>query len=198
MAISLFLLFLFFAIFMRIIIQWYKTKDWGVRLARPNSPLIEIIPGTVFIISLFASFVLVVLSELKIVSATANLNIFLSRVFFIIGLFGILIIIISQYQMGDSWRIGVDKTERTLLKKGGIYALSRNPIYTGILIFLIGVNGVFIHPLLCFFSLICWCSIELIVRKLEEPYLHKMHQKEYADYMKNTNRYIPCLVKSNK
>ena len=47
-------------------------------------------------------------------------------------------ILIAQSQMGNSWRIGIDKESRTKLVSGGIFQISRNPIFLGMRLSLIG------------------------------------------------------------
>lgn len=93
--------------------------------------------------------------------------------------------------MGDSWRISVDQQETTELQTDGLYARSRNPIYFGLLLFWVGICGTFVQPLLILAAIICWICIELIVRKIEEPYLHKTHGEISAEYVRRTNRYLP-------
>ncbi len=44
---------------------------------------------------------------------------------------GLVLVAIAQYQMGISWRIGIDKKVSTPLVMNGLYARSRNPIYVG-------------------------------------------------------------------
>lgn len=93
--------------------------------------------------------------------------------------------------MGDSWRIGVDQKEITALKTKGIYEKSRNPIYYGIFVFWLGLVLTFPYVLLWLCALVCWLCIEVIVRKIEEPYLQKIHGKKYENYIYNTNRFKP-------
>jgi protein-S-isoprenylcysteine O-methyltransferase Ste14 len=109
----------------------------------------------------------------------------------LLGICGILITLVSQFQMGDSWRIGVDLAELTPLITHGMYAKSRNPIYFGIFLFWIGLCITFPHILLWTCALICWICIEVIVRKIEEPYLSKVHGDDFIKYVSNTNRFIP-------
>ncbi|MGY0587251.1 MAG: methyltransferase family protein [Paraglaciecola chathamensis] len=110
-----------------------------------------------------------------------------------IGACGIAVTLLSQIQMGDSWRIGVDQQETTALITHGIYAKSRNPIYFGIFLFWAGVCITFPHLLLWACAFVCWICIEVIVRQIEEPYLKKVHGDDFLKYKSDTNRYIPKL-----
>ena len=51
MTLLLISLFLVLAVFMRVGIQWVRTKDLGLRAASLDAPLMEILPGTIFILS---------------------------------------------------------------------------------------------------------------------------------------------------
>ena len=42
--------------------------------------------------------------------------------------------------MGRSWRIGVDQSETTDLVTGGLFSLTRNPIFLGMLLFWAGMS----------------------------------------------------------
>lgn len=189
MALTLIILFLVLAVVLRATLQRFKTGDFGIRAAPPGAPLIEILPGTLFILSFASALILIILSTLGYTAPVAKLSNYVEWVFFGLGLTGIVITIISQQQMGNSWRIGVDQTEATALKTNGLYACSRNPIYFGILLFWVGLCGIFAHPLLWLCAVICWCCIEVIVRKIEEPYLKRLHGDQFDTYLKNTNRY---------
>ena len=72
----------------------------------------------------------------------------------------------------------------------GVYARSRNPIYLAFIIFLIGIGMLFnsdwLFVLLVPFVLIMHFGV---IRR-EEEYLLARFGKPYADYMKQTPRYI--------
>ncbi len=189
MALTLIIVFLVFAVVLRVAMQRFRTGDFGLRAAPLNAPLIEILPGTLFVLSFASALVLITLGWVDYFSPITRLSNSLEWLFFALGLAGVVITVISQHQMGDSWRIGVDQTEATTLKTGGLYARSRNPIYFGILLFWIGLCGLFPHPLLWLCAVICWCCIEVIVRKIEEPYLRRLHGDQFDTYLENTNRY---------
>jgi len=189
MALSLIIFFLVFAVLFRAAAQRLRTGDFGLRAAPLDAPLIEILPGTFFVLSFASALVLITLGELGHISPIPIFSYTVRWLFFALGVTGVVITVISQHQMGDSWRIGVDQTETTTLKTNGLYARSRNPIYFGILLFWTGLCVVFPHPLLWLFALICWCCIEVIVRKIEEPYLQRLHGKDFDSYLLATNRY---------
>ncbi len=183
--------FLFFAVILIVCIQRIQTGDFGVRMASPNAPLIEILPGSIFVLSFGVALVAVILNQAGTLEVSFELPNPYRWFGFVIGITGILFTVISQYQMGDSWRIGVDSNETTSLKIGGLYAKSRNPIYFGILLFWIGLSLTVISLIIWLCAVICWVCIELIVRRIEEPYLKETHGEAFVEYVKNTNRYLP-------
>lgn len=191
MAFLLISLFLVFAVVGRVAVQWFRTGDSGLRTASLDAPLYEILPGGLFIVSFCAAFVLSLLGKLGKIIPVFELSPILLWLFFGLGMAGILIIVVSQHQMGDSWRIGVDQQETTALKTNGLYARTRNPIYFGLLLFWLGLCGTLLHPLILLTAAVCWVCIEVIVRKIEEPYLYKVHGDEFTNYVNRTNRYLP-------
>src|SRR5262249_37820263 len=51
---------------------------------------------------------------------------------------GLVVVVAAQLQMGASWRVGIDAQARPGLITHGLYARSRNPIYSGLLLALAG------------------------------------------------------------
>src|SRR5687768_16925708 len=47
--------------------------------------------------------------------------------------------VLAQAQMGDSWRIGIDTEHRTTLVQRGVFRFSRNPIFVGMILTLLGL-----------------------------------------------------------
>jgi protein-S-isoprenylcysteine O-methyltransferase Ste14 len=47
--------------------------------------------------------------------------------------------ILAQAQMGDSWRIGIDTEHKTELIQSGVFRISRNPIFVGMMATLLGL-----------------------------------------------------------
>lgn len=99
----------------------------------------------------------------------------------------------SQGAMGKSWRIGVDGTERTQLVREGPFGLVRNPIFTfmvlGELALVLALPSVAAIAALALLVV----AIELQVRVVEEPYLHRMHGEAYAAYCREVGRFVPWL-----
>lgn len=186
--------FLTFAIIIRIAIQYHYTGDHGVRLAKRDAPYIEVIPGTTFVISFAINMVAIALAHFEVwltnyPSMLEATTLWTNIISALLGFSGIAITVVAQIQMGHSWRIGVDQDESTDLVINGLYSKSRNPIYFGILLYWIAITVSFPHPIIVTCALVCWVSIELIVRKIEEPYLIKTHGQAFKEYCLTSNRY---------
>jgi protein-S-isoprenylcysteine O-methyltransferase Ste14 len=93
--------------------------------------------------------------------------------------------------MGDSWRIGIDASETTQLVDGGVFGLVRNPIFTAMLVFGLGVTLMAPNGLALFGFGLLLVTIELQVRVVEEPYLQSTHGRRYIDYAGRVGRFIP-------
>lgn len=96
---------------------------------------------------------------------------------------------VAQRHMGASWRIGIDKEHRTMLIRGGLYDISRNPIYVGIISTLLGMFFV-IPNALTLVVLILGVVLVSIQARLEEEYLLKTHGQPYADYQRHVRRWL--------
>ncbi len=189
MALTLSLSFLLLAVVGRIAIQIYHTGDHGVRFAGPSASLLEIVPGSLFVLSFAIHLLLVVLNVYGQLEVSVVNPDYLQTLGLLTGFGGIAITLVAQWQMGEAWRIGVDSKEETKLITYGLYARSRNPIYFGIFVYWIGISIVFPHPLMWACAVLCALSVDVIVRAMEEPYLAALHGNRFSDYRNRTNRY---------
>jgi protein-S-isoprenylcysteine O-methyltransferase Ste14 len=98
-------------------------------------------------------------------------------------------VIVAQAQMGASWRIGIDAAAQPPLVKSGLFALSRNPIFLGMRLALLGLllalpTGATLATLLLGEVL-----MQVQVR-LEEAHLGEALGKEYEAYRQGTRRWL--------
>jgi protein-S-isoprenylcysteine O-methyltransferase Ste14 len=98
-------------------------------------------------------------------------------------------ILIAQAQMGESWRIGFDANSKTALVKKGLYSWSRNPIFLGMRITLIGLFLVLPSAATLVIMILGNAVIQIQVR-LEEAHLLKTHGESYQAYCQQTNRWL--------
>jgi protein-S-isoprenylcysteine O-methyltransferase Ste14 len=105
--------------------------------------------------------------------------------------FGIVLTLIAQMEMGASWRIGVDPSEKTELVTTGLFAWVRNPIYTAMLTTLVGLVLAVPNVLAAVAYFVAFVGLELHVRKVEEPYLLRLHPERFREYARRVGRFVP-------
>tara|TARA_R110002096_G_scaffold138856_3_gene292903 strand:+ start:409 stop:1005 length:597 start_codon:yes stop_codon:yes gene_type:complete len=108
-----------------------------------------------------------------------------------IMLFGLFVVLLCQFAMGKSWRIGVpaEKEESQTLITTGFYAYSRNPIYVGILIFLLGCVVTVPGPI-TILSLVFTAMFVRTIVKNEEVFMAASFGKEFETYCHEVRRWI--------
>ncbi|QBA23758.1 isoprenylcysteine carboxylmethyltransferase family protein [Chryseobacterium indologenes] len=98
-------------------------------------------------------------------------------------------VVIAQLQMKNSWRIGIDSTTKTDLVTHGLFRYSRNPIFLGMTISLIGFFLAL--PTVIAFAFVLTGSILMQIQiRLEEEYLLKEHGQIYVAYKKKVKRML--------
>lgn len=97
--------------------------------------------------------------------------------------------ILAQIQMGNSWRIGIDEEKETPLVQKGLFSLSRNPIFLGMQITLLGFFLVSPNALTLLIFVLGFVLIQIQVR-LEEEFLTKLHGENYLLYCRKTRRWL--------
>lgn len=104
-------------------------------------------------------------------------------------LFAFVWIITAQFQMSNSWRIGINYEETTKLIDKGLFGISRNPIFLGVLISYLGTFLIIPNAMTAALTAITFISIQVQVR-MEEEYLQSTHGDEYLQYLNNVRRWI--------
>lgn len=98
-------------------------------------------------------------------------------------------VFIAQLQMKNSWRIGIDHTMKTDLITHGLFRFSRNPIFLGMTISLVGFFLVFPTVIALAFLLMGSVLMQIQIR-LEEEHLLKEHGQIYLAYKKRVKRML--------
>ncbi|WP_150254910.1 methyltransferase family protein [Nocardiopsis deserti] len=106
---------------------------------------------------------------------------------------GLLLVLAAQAGMSDSWRIGVQEGEHTALVTGGLFALVRNPVFTGMAVLLVGMALALPGALSPAALLVLVAGVQVQVRLIEEPYLLRTHGTAYRAYAARTGRFVPML-----
>jgi protein-S-isoprenylcysteine O-methyltransferase Ste14 len=132
-------------------------------------------------------------SDFHIFPAPLNQVLVDSQVVRIIGagliVIGLLFFIGAFVSFGDSWRVGFDVKTPGELVTGGIFAVSRNPIYVFLDLWFIGIflmNGRLIFLIFAILTLIAihWQILQ------EEAFLSKLYHQPYHQYRARTGRYV--------
>jgi protein-S-isoprenylcysteine O-methyltransferase Ste14 len=97
--------------------------------------------------------------------------------------------VIAQSHMKDSWRIGIDTETKTELVTTGLFGYSRNPIFFGMIVSLIGLLLTTPNAFTLLFLSIGYILIQIQIR-LEEEFLLKQHGKDYLAYQQKVRRFI--------
>ena len=97
--------------------------------------------------------------------------------------------VVAQAQMGASWRIGIDEERRTPLVREGVFGLSRNPIFLGMMLTLLGLFLVIPSAVTLLVLGLGVVLIQIQVR-LEEEFLSGAHGRDYEEYRRGVRRWL--------
>jgi protein-S-isoprenylcysteine O-methyltransferase Ste14 len=111
----------------------------------------------------------------------------------LLALVGFAATLAGQSDMGASWRIGVDSSERTQLVTSGVFGLVRNPIFTAMIGAQIGVLLMVPNWISAAAVVALVAAVELQVRGAEEPYLAAVHGQAYSSYAARVGRFVPGI-----
>ena len=104
---------------------------------------------------------------------------------------GVVVIAIAQRQMGESLRIGIDDAKTELVIRG-LFARVRNPIYSGLLLLLLGI--VLVIPCGASLALASAAAAAIAFHtRLEERHLLALHGDAYRAYAAGVGRFVPGL-----
>lgn len=190
-ALALFIVFALVGFGIRTAVHLRRTGDSGFRglSGSPGSP--EWWAGRLFSVAILTAFLapvagLVGLSPLPLLDHTA-----VQAVGALLAAAGIVGTFVTQMDLGESWRIGVDEAERTELVTAGTFARVRNPIFTATLTTAGGIALLVPNVV----ALVGWAllmvAIQLQVRVVEEPYLRRQHGSRYEQYLRTAGRFMP-------
>jgi protein-S-isoprenylcysteine O-methyltransferase Ste14 len=98
-------------------------------------------------------------------------------------------VIATLASFGDAFRVGIDEEKPDKLMTGGMFAISRNPLYLCMILFFIGfflVHRNIVAAAVVVF--LFFATRQQILR--EEKFLKKCYGSEYEAYQAKTRRYI--------
>ncbi len=102
---------------------------------------------------------------------------------------GLLLMLWSLISFGQSFRVGIDTEHPDKLITKGVFAFSRNPIYTAFAFILVGQFLIFPNWILLVYLIAgFWLFNRQVLR--EEDYLKEHYGKEYLEYCQRVRRYL--------
>lgn len=194
LALALLILYASLAFGARMLMQVRRTGSTGFRGISGRAGSLEWLGGVLFaaaVVLLFAAPVLDLTGTFEpFASLEGPVGRTLGIVLYGLGLAGTLV---AQEAMGSSWRVGVDALEKTHLVTAGPFALVRNPIFTAMILTILGLALLVpnIVSLAGFLTLVV--AVEMQVRFMEEPYLLRTHGENYANYASRVGRFLPGI-----
>ena len=95
----------------------------------------------------------------------------------------------AQFSMGNSWRIGIPQDGAPPLRTHGPFAVSRNPIFLGMLAFVLGMTLWSPSAVTVALLVATYISLEVQIRG-EEAFLETRHGAAYRSYRARVRRWI--------
>jgi protein-S-isoprenylcysteine O-methyltransferase Ste14 len=185
--------FFVFALAGRVAVQLVIAGSTGLVGIGGTAGAAEWIGGVIFIGSLVAGLLAMILQLDDAIEPIDALN--GSAGYAIgIGLFalGLAGTVWSQLAMGRSWRFGVPE-EPTELITGGPFGLVRNPIYTAVITTVAGLALLTPNVLAVAALAGLVVGFEVHVRASEEPQLRRAHNDTYPGYAARVGRFVPGI-----
>lgn len=192
-ALILFGVYLAVAFGWRTILQRRVTGDTGFRGISGRVGSVEWVGGALFVVALITAVGAPVADLAGLAAIDPLVASPIQRVGVTLAVLGIGATFVAQIDMGASWRIGVDDSERTDLVTARAFALVRNPVFTamtatGLGIVLVVPNVVGVAGLI-----VLVIALQMQVRGVEEPYLARHHPEAWSDYSSRVGRFLPYI-----
>lgn len=102
---------------------------------------------------------------------------------------GLITLVLAFFSFGNSWRIGIDRQTPGVLVTGGIFGVTRNPIYVAFNLMFAGMfllNGAWFFLV---FAVLAAVAVHFQILR-EEEYLRKQYGEAFRDYCERTARYL--------
>ncbi len=102
---------------------------------------------------------------------------------------GLILFLLSLIYFGKSFRVGIDQEHPGTLITGGVFAYSRNPIYTAFGLILLGIFLIIPNWILLLYLVLgIWLFNRQVLK--EEDSLKRIYGEEYLEYCKKVRRYL--------
>ncbi|MBI9066345.1 MAG: DUF1295 domain-containing protein [Salinivirgaceae bacterium] len=192
----LFFFYCFFLVFLFVIPTIKTRKKTGrnpMRFSKEDSPInyvgkiYRLISSLVFITIILNAFAPHVMTYLVPIS-------YLEIAYFKwIGLslmhLALVFIFVAQQNMANSWRIGIDSTNKVNLVTHGLFGISRNPIFLCVILTFVSLFLILPNVLTAIILVLGTIVIQVQIR-LEEEFLLKELGEEYEKYKHAVKRWL--------
>jgi protein-S-isoprenylcysteine O-methyltransferase Ste14 len=194
LALALYVLYLGLAFGLRTVAQIRATGSSGFSgiTGKPGSA--EWIGGVLFVVALVLGLLGPVADLAGVLEPVDSLDGEIGHAAGL-GLFwgGLVTTLGAQFAMGESWRIGVDESERTEMVTTGPFSMVRNPIFTAMVPTAVGLALLVPNVVSIVGAVALIVALQIQVRLVEEPYLLRTHGDAYAEYAGHVGRFLPLL-----
>jgi protein-S-isoprenylcysteine O-methyltransferase Ste14 len=195
-ALGCYALYLLIAFALRSIIQVRRTGSTGFKGISGSPGSLEWLAGIMFTVALLIGVAAPVLDltgtlePLDALDGAAGHALGIGL--FALGLCGTFY---AQVAMGESWRVGVDESERTDLVTQGPFKVVRNPIFAAMIPTSLGLTLMVPNAVALVGLAALVLALEIQVRLVEEPCLLRIHGPAYAGYAARVGRFAPGVGK---
>jgi protein-S-isoprenylcysteine O-methyltransferase Ste14 len=101
----------------------------------------------------------------------------------------LIFMLLTLLHFRNSLRFGLDENNRGKLITGGIFAISRNPFFTSLLLWFFGIALILPSPFFIGFALLAAVGIHFFILK-EEKFMQRFYGVEYLEYRRKVRRYF--------
>lgn len=107
----------------------------------------------------------------------------------LLAVFGAIVTVFARSDMGRNWRVGVPRSDPNALVTDGLFALSRNPVFVGMLTLTAGLTAAVPSPAMIVCAAAFWAACRMQVRD-EEAFLERAFGEDYRSYRRRVRRWI--------
>jgi protein-S-isoprenylcysteine O-methyltransferase Ste14 len=191
-ALAIYVTFFAVAFGWRAWLQYRRTGDHGLRGFSGRTGSVEWFGGVFLVVAALLTGAGAVVELVDLLEPIAAMDRpWLNRTGLLLALLGVVVTIVAQLQMRDSWRVGVDGREATPLVTAGLFGMVRNPIYSAMLIAMAGLLLLVPNALSAAAFGLLIVGLEIQVRRVEEPHLIRVHDGAYLAYARTVGRFMP-------
>lgn len=111
------------------------------------------------------------------------------KVGWVLLIISLIFVLIAQSHMAQSWRIGIDEKNKSKLVTTGLFSISRNPVFLGIMVANVGLFLVLPNAFTLLITALSSISMNTQIR-LEETFLEEEFGEDYQAYKAKVRRWL--------